>query len=840
MMFLEMGETIIAKYNCSMVKEMRVHDGLLLICQNNIYFISNYSVTIDDEIEEIIPISSAEKDFFTFDTSEDDENLFFSGENENEKKKKTITQKHKCTKISYQELNHANKINFLFLPTAIEIFSENGGNYFLNLNGGKKIRNQVYNLLNSMKNEYVISNIKDVNLDTSVLKKKLSAITKLWEENKISNFAYLMHLNTIAGRTYNDLTQYPVFPWILKDYTSEKLDLNDPNIYRDLSKPMGALNEKRLEKFVERYENWDDPTGKIPAFHYGSHYSSSGNVLYYLIRMEPFTKQFVQFQGGKFDHADRLFHSIALTYKSSSEENMSDVKELIPEFFYLPEFLKNDNNFNFGIKQSNGEKVDDVILPKWANNDAHEFIRIHRQALESDYVSEHLNEWIDLIFGYKQRGEEAIKANNVFYYLTYSGAIDLDQIEDPIERAAIISQINNFGQTPIQLFTKPHPIRRKLKLKSPPIYAFPKKIKFEKIKQCQYPIGDIGSLSHKLVYTAQINCKIFPSLTKQLCWNNFDHSLRIVSVDGEKIIKIYEFMHLCEITESQLSYDELILVTGGKDGTVNVWKIINNINQNNKKNINKSNEFTLIGRLIGHYQEITSIAISKQFNIIITGSKDKKCFVWDLNRLSLIRRLPKFKTPLISIKINEFTGEIITCSKTEFKIWTLNGFLLAETEINANTITSITMTNLPEYKNEHLYVTGHQNGEIYFWHLLHLQKKRKLKIDTIKKVSNFQISSLLITKDNKRFYLGDLNGNLYSFFLPDLGIKRHWMDDKDSQNCMKCGSTFTISLRRHHCRNCGKIFCKNCSSNKIEIPDLEFYHRVRACFDCFQMLKDEK
>jgi hypothetical protein len=42
------------------------------------------------------------------------------------------------------------------------------------------------------------------------------------------------------------MTQYPVFPWILKDYKSEVLDLKDPKVYRDLSKPMGAMDSKRL------------------------------------------------------------------------------------------------------------------------------------------------------------------------------------------------------------------------------------------------------------------------------------------------------------------------------------------------------------------------------------------------------------------------------------------------------------------------------------------------------------------------------------------------------------------------------------------------------------------
>ena len=43
------------------------------------------------------------------------------------------------------------------------------------------------------------------------------------------------------GRSYNDLGQYPVFPWILKDFTSEELDLHNPAVYRDLSKVIHIL-----------------------------------------------------------------------------------------------------------------------------------------------------------------------------------------------------------------------------------------------------------------------------------------------------------------------------------------------------------------------------------------------------------------------------------------------------------------------------------------------------------------------------------------------------------------------------------------------------------------------
>ena len=49
----------------------------------------------------------------------------------------------------------------------------------------------------------------------------LRFLSLLSQRDEISNFQYLMHLNTLAGRTYNDLMQYPIFPWVLSDYTSE-------------------------------------------------------------------------------------------------------------------------------------------------------------------------------------------------------------------------------------------------------------------------------------------------------------------------------------------------------------------------------------------------------------------------------------------------------------------------------------------------------------------------------------------------------------------------------------------------------------------------------------------
>nr|CDS30185.2 neurobeachin [Hymenolepis microstoma] len=135
-------------------------------------------------------------------------------------------------------------------------------------------------------------------------------------------------------------------------------------------------------------------------------------------------------KGGKFDHPNRLFYSVAATW-SGCLEISTNVKEHIPEFLYLPEMFENTNGYDFGTLDD-GTKLGDVELPPWATS-PEEFVRIHRQALESDLVSCQLHHWIDLIFGYKQRGPEAVKAVNTFHYLTYEGSVNVLKREAPSE-----------------------------------------------------------------------------------------------------------------------------------------------------------------------------------------------------------------------------------------------------------------------------------------------------------------------------------------------------------------------------------------------------------------------
>lgn len=289
-----------------------------------------------------------------------------------------------------------------------------------------------------------------------------------------------MRLNWLSGRSFNNLSQYPVLPWIfalfkskemLKEmgqdpeaYTAKMKQNATGNLYklkdkefqdafdlskfmekvelRNLEKPMGALgSEQRTNAFLERY-NSKDMFSDVPSYFYGSHYSSPAIILHYLIRLEPFTEGAKEIQNGQFDLADRLFFSIEYSYRNTVEE-MSDVRELIPEFFTCPEFMLNLNKLDFGISQ-NGERVHNVKLPNWAYQNPYYFVYMHRRMLESEKVSNSVHGWMDLVFGYKQKGKEAEKNMNVFYHLTYEDSVDMDELPD-LDRQGIETQVVHFG-----------------------------------------------------------------------------------------------------------------------------------------------------------------------------------------------------------------------------------------------------------------------------------------------------------------------------------------------------------------------------------------------------------
>jgi hypothetical protein len=273
-------------------------------------------------------------------------------------------------------------------------------------------------------------------------------LTEKWLDRRLSTYDYLILLNLLGGRSFNDLSQYPVFPWVISDYESDTLKLDRPETYRDFTKPIGALNETRLRKLRREFTEAPDPAGLCL---YRGHYSTPYYVLHYMIRLEPFTTMHITMQTGKFDHPNRLFASVPRQWAVITSTT-NDYRELIPEFFALPDFLTNSDNFDLGLSDSN------VELPKWASSAA-DFISKHRQALESDYVGHQIQHWIDLVFGYQQTGRAAQEADNLFHPHSYPSALTKGALSNPESLSEIQNHAGSFGIIPRQLFTTPHPPR---------------------------------------------------------------------------------------------------------------------------------------------------------------------------------------------------------------------------------------------------------------------------------------------------------------------------------------------------------------------------------------------
>lgn len=296
--------------------------------------------------------------------------------------------------------------------------------------------------------------------------------TDMWVRREISNFEYLMALNMSASRSYNDIAQYPIFPWVIKDYDSPELLLDDPEVYRDLRRPIGAQTLEGIQRAKETYKatagSAADPSVQtLPPYHYSNPNSHMLSVLYFLVRLSPFTNAALGgSEGGNSANGNgnaltAMFNSIDDAFRMCTSDEKRAF-ELTPEFFYLPDFLESRRNKmlarHFSDEDGDQERNAfglgrDVTLPRWAKS-PHDFVRQHRLALESDYVSENLHHWIDLVFGYKQSGTSSVEALNAYHIACYPERLDLST-----SSVAVRSKLSRRGTCPMQLFRRPHPSR---------------------------------------------------------------------------------------------------------------------------------------------------------------------------------------------------------------------------------------------------------------------------------------------------------------------------------------------------------------------------------------------
>lgn len=234
---------------------------------------------------------------------------------------------------------------------------------------------------------------------------------KRWWNGELSNFEYLLVLNRLAGRRWGDHTFHPVMPWVI-DFSTLP-DENSDAGWRDLSK-----SKWRLAKGDEQLD-FTYLTSEIPH-HVSDECLSELAVCSYKARRLPLSV--LRLAVRSVYEPNEYPSTMQRLYQWTPDE-------CIPEFYFDPQIF---HSIHSGMTN--------LALPYWASS-PEEFIQLHRDALESERVSQQLHMWIDIMFGYKMSGEAAVAAKNVM----------LPSSDPTLPRS--------IGRR--QLFNRPHPMRRR-------------------------------------------------------------------------------------------------------------------------------------------------------------------------------------------------------------------------------------------------------------------------------------------------------------------------------------------------------------------------------------------
>ncbi|KAG7479942.1 WD repeat-containing protein 81 [Solea senegalensis] len=263
---------------------------------------------------------------------------------------------------------------------------------------------------------------------------ELKTLVLDWVHGRVSNFRYLMELNRLAGRREGDPNYHPVLPWVV-DFTVPF------GKFRDLRRSKFRLNkgDKQLDFTYEMTKEalaaggggvggdlgvsvGAGGAGQSDHLHVPHHISDVlSDITYYVYKARQTPKSVLC------SHVRSQWEPNE--YPASMERMQSwTPDECIPEFYTDPTIFRSIH-----------PDMPDLDVPSWCKS-CEEFVEVHRHLLESREVSQHLHHWIDLTFGFKLSGKEAVKAKNVCLHLVDNH-----------------TNLTTYGV--VQLFDQPHPPR---------------------------------------------------------------------------------------------------------------------------------------------------------------------------------------------------------------------------------------------------------------------------------------------------------------------------------------------------------------------------------------------
>ncbi|GMR32661.1 hypothetical protein PMAYCL1PPCAC_02856 [Pristionchus mayeri] len=644
----------------------------------------------------------------------------------------------------YSSMTEIHNRNNLLKDVAMEIFLESGETILIIFSNSER-RIQLRNFLESKKMGHLF--VQNDHL--------LQAFTSTWRHGGATNFDYLMQLNKLAGRSFNDLMQYPVFPFVLSDYTSTVLDLTKPSSFRSFSRPMAVQDRSMEEHYASNYRCLEESSREMGGlgtplhfgpYHYGSHYSNCGIVVHYLVRISPFTQIALEYQDNNFDIPDRLFNSIEATWRLASRDSTTDFKELIPEFFFLPEFLQNRDRLELGTRQG-GERVGDVKLPSWTPPmNPRLFILIHRQALESSHVTNHIHHWIDLIFGYKQQGAAALKALNVFHPATYLGHLDADAVHDELSQSALRTMVKSYGQMPLQLMQSPHQPHAG-GLRRPDVKNVPGPIPTVIGLRWGEFVGspDVDSSQVQVVLSVQTSPLVstliclpdgnvvgvprstitastrLPPLPDSSSRRGVD-ALSLISFSfPDRLVRLRSMKPQLRpwINVMQLDKEEVQSMVFSASCSTLFVALTHGVIRTYSLSMDHSG-LTRMGVssvLLAHSSPVSSLSLCDEYGILVSGCSQGKVVVWDTNRLEFVRVILPSGPAVTSLVVSRVSADIAIVTQatngygSRVDLFTVNGDHVGGVDTES-VVTCLAMTDLPEGTAINCLGMGMQNGRI--------------------------------------------------------------------------------------------------------------------------------
>ena len=485
-----------------------------------------------------------------------------------------------------------------------------------------------------------------------------------------SNFDKLMIINLFSNRSFNDLSQYPIFPMLYNELKEIKQtrNMNEPIGFQEVSKE----SIERKQVIIDSY-NYDD--GEEDDEESKSYFTIfPSNITYtcnYLIRVFPYSFISVEYQGDGFDDPNRLFFSINYTLRNTLSQR-SDLRELIPEIFYFPPLFYNENELQFN-KISDGHEIDCVSIQDWNEDPLRKyiFIRDIRNSLEKE---ENINLWIDLMFNTKREYNE----NNERYY-NKNSIINFENNPD-ILNDDLAMQSFDFGVLPFKIFNEK---------------LFPKNPKISETLEKEIRKYNEVKFINEHIYCLCEEKYSFICIGKNFIDNKY---LEIIhNIKKENTEWLYKFF-VQKFNNKQEEYNNnLYLFMGDVFGNLYVYNkdcklqtINNNYRDIKEKNLDKyylekinNGEFILMKILRDHSNEITYIDYNPRLNLVIDYALDGYINIYTMPTLKLVHVIQtkdfgiKEQINFLILISNPFPMIACICKNNLF-VFDINGKLINE------------------------------------------------------------------------------------------------------------------------------------------------------------------